>query len=183
MTTEIRNSLIIVPEILDSDALNVLSRNEKSEYIKKVILMILYENRKRRIGILESELNENLDYPESAIKRAINTLLQLREIYSLVHKNRKYLYLNGKIAHKIIGNDILLGDKRYIFKIIANSRRKAHLFIQEKSIDFFGGHHNKGAIMVSIDDLDDFLRYLNEISEEAKELNKKLEEGKTKVMQ
>lgn len=175
-------SLVIPSEILEYKDLAKLSRDERLEYIKKVILMILYKNRRRKPGIIATELKEVLDYPNNTINRAILNLLQLRDIYSVQHKNRHYLYLNGKIVHKIMGNDIVLGNKRYIFKILANSRRKAHLFIQEKAIDFFGGEHNNGALMISIEMVDEFIESLEEIAKDAKNFYEKLKEGKIKVM-
>lgn len=181
MINQTKMSLVVPPDILENEDLAKLSRDERLNYIKKVILMILYKNRKRKPGIIATELKEILDYPSNTIDRAIHNLLQLRDIYSVQHKNRHFLYLNGKVVHKIMGNDIVLGNKRYIFKILANSRRKAHLFIQEKSIDFFGGEHNNGALMISLDNIDEFLEYLVETTKNAKDFFEKLREGKIKV--
>jgi hypothetical protein len=168
---ETEHELILPQDVLTVESMKNFSPTQKFEYLKKHLLTILELNKDRTIGILSSELEREIEFSRNQIDRALRELLQLREIYAVKHQNRKFFYINGKVEHQIIGDELHTGDRKYLFKFIKNSRRKAELFIQEKSVKFFGGEDNKGAIMIPIKYLDDFIMGLMQLKDSIDEMN------------
>ncbi len=174
---------LIMPEVLKPETLAGFSASERRDYLKRVILMILEANRNRKSGVLMQELVEHLPFKRNQIERAIQDLLQQREIYALEHYKRFQYFINGRVDHKIVGDEFDTKDRRYIFKVIANSRRRVELFIQEKALSFFGEEHNNGAILIPFQDLDGFIEKLETLKAESEEVVLKLMEGNSRVIQ
>ncbi len=161
-----------VPEdMLTMESMKKFKPFERYNYFKRLILIILNMNKKRRIGITAGEIAEVVEFSSSQINRALKELSQLREIYYIEHRKRKLYYVNGKVEHKIIGDEFVAGDKLYIFKLIANSRRKMELFIQEKSVNLFGEQKNAGNIIIPIKFLDEFIANLEFLKLNTEELS------------
>jgi hypothetical protein len=113
----------------------------------------------------------------------LQDLLQEREIYAVEHYKRHQYFINGRVDHKIVGDEFDTKDRRYVFKVIANSRRRVELFIQEKTLSFFGEERNNGAILIPIQELDGFIAKLQALRTESEELVTELIEGNSRVIQ
>jgi DNA-binding transcriptional ArsR family regulator len=143
-------------KFLSPDARDLISRDEIRRAIKK-----FGEN-----GITISEISELTGLDRRTIKKHIEKLNGLREIYS--QKRGKQLtvyYPNGKPLHQI-GSKRIAGANPILDITIAQGPRNAlYFYIVEKRYSILEGEVSEGAVMFSLDKLEEVIDALKELKQ------------------
>lgn len=115
-------------------------------------------------GLSINEIMELTGLNRSTIEKHLNYLIGLREVYSL-KKNKKLTlyYNNGRPLHQL-GKKRIDNGKSILEISIAEGRKNSHFFyILEKRYSILDGETAEGAVMVPIEDLDEFISSLIEL--------------------
>jgi len=156
--------------VVKKDAFSRLSPDAKELLVRESIRRVI--RKYGEDGLTIDEIVELTGHSRSAVKRHLDSLCALREVYCL-KKNRKVTlyYPNGKPLHTV-GKKRLEWESDWrnnpIFEITVNIGPKDRLFLHivEKKFTILEGETPEGAIMVPLDHLDDFIEALKGLKKE-----------------
>lgn len=145
------------------DGLSISQREKHCEYLIRRIL----ENSGE--GVLISQIKEAVQYlkNEKTIQRYLDKLVNTNTAYKK-QVGRAYLYyLNGRLLHESLKEDMQAGDKLYSFYYIKNPDGE-FVFIQEKKKGEFKDVSVSGGILVKSDYFDNLIEHLSAINKKIK---------------
>lgn len=142
-----------------------LSQNQKEKHGEYVIKHIL-ENAKESIII--SQIKESVPYlNEKTIQRYLDKLVNTNVAYKKLVGRTYIYYLNGRLLHESLKEDMQAGDKLYSFFHIKNPDGE-FIFIQEKKRGEFKDFSITGGILIKADYFDNLLEHLIEVNKKIK---------------
>lgn len=117
-------------------------------------------------GLSINEIMELTDLNRSTIEKHLKNLIGLREVYSLKKNKKMTLYYNnGKPLHQL-GKKRLDNGMSILEISIAQGRKNSHFFyILEKRYSILEGETAEGAVMLPMNELDEFITALLELQE------------------
>ena len=142
-----------------------LSHSQKEKHGEYVIKHIL-ENAKESIII--SQIKESVQYlNEKTIQRYLDKLVNTNVAYKKLIGRTYVYYLNGRLLHESLKEDMQAGDKLYSFFHIKNPDGE-FIFIQEKKKGEFKDFSITGGILIKADYFDNLLEHLIEVNKKIK---------------
>ncbi len=161
-------------DAIKKEVLSRLSPDAKELVVRESIRRVI--RKYGEDGLTIDEIVELTGHSRSAVKKHLDSLCALREVYCL-KKNKKLTlyYPNGKPLHTV-GKKRLEWESDWknnpIFEITVNMGPKDRLFLHiiEKKFTILEGETAEGAIMVPLDHLDDFIEALKELKKEVEGL-------------
>ncbi len=142
-----------------------LSQSQKEKHGEYVIKHIL-ENAKESIII--SQIKESVQYlNEKTIQRYLDKLVNTNVAYKKLIGRTYVYYLNGRLLHESLKEDMQAGDKLYSFFHIKNPDGE-FIFIQEKKRGEFKDFSITGGILIKADYFDNLLEHLIEVNKKIK---------------
>ncbi|MEK6884731.1 MAG: hypothetical protein AABY22_34180 [Nanoarchaeota archaeon] len=144
---------------------NGLSQSQKEKHCEYVIKRIL-ENAKD--GVIISQIKELIPYlNEKTIQRHLDKLVNTNVSYKKLIGRAYLYYLNGRLLHQSLKEDMQAGDKLYSFYHIKNPDGE-FIFIQEKKRGDFRDFSTTGGILIKADYFDNLLEHLAEVNKKIK---------------
>jgi len=141
---------------------------DKTKFARKVILDALEAHRADGLSI--SELAEITGFTRDTISKHLEVLVASREVYKAGESSARY-HKNGRVLHYHHMENKRFGKRLYTFYYL-NNPDGDFVYIQEKETGRFRTVEDKGGIMVSIDDLPQFITelqgFLREMAKETK---------------
>jgi len=142
-----------------------LSQSQKEKHGEYVIKHIL-ENAKESLII--SQIKESVPYlNEKTIQRYLDKLVNTNVAYKKLIGRTYVYYLNGRLLHESLKEDMQAGDKLYSFFYIKNPDGE-FIFIQEKKKGEFKDFSITGGILIKADYFDNLLENLTEVNKRIK---------------
>jgi hypothetical protein len=142
-----------------------LSQSQKEKHGEYVIKHIL-ENAKESLII--SQIKESVPYlNEKTIQRYLDKLVNTNVAYKKLIGRTYVYYLNGRLLHESLKEDMQAGDKLYSFFHIKNPDGE-FIFIQEKKKGEFKDFSITGGILIKADYFDNLLEHLTEVNKKIK---------------
>lgn len=142
-----------------------LSQSQKEKHGEYVIKHIL-ENAKESLII--SQIKESVPYlNEKTIQRYLDKLVNTNVAYKKLIGRTYIYYLNGRLLHESLKEDMQAGDKLYSFFHIKNPDGE-FVFIQEKKKGDFKDFSITGGILIKADYFDNLLEHLIEVNKKIK---------------
>lgn len=120
-------------------------------------------------GISVSMVAELLDMSNETVRKHLETLCSLREVYKQKKNKQMYLYYpNGKPLHGVGTRRIESDDGDTIIEMQLAQGRRDQLFVHvtEKRFSLLEGERTEGAVMFPMDKLDEFFSELTDLSQE-----------------
>lgn len=146
-------------ESLSSSDKKIVTRNQ----IRRVV------RRHGKDGLTVQEVAEVTDLSESTVRKHLETLCKLREVYKQKKNQKLHLYYpNGKPLHSVGSKRIEDPNTDTILEVkVAQGRDDKLLFhILEKRYSLLDGEKTEGGIIFPIDQLDDLTDKLRELEQE-----------------
>lgn len=125
-------------------------------------------------GISVSEVAQVTDLTKKTVRRHLDTLCNLREVYRQKKGKQMYLYYpNGKPLHGIGTERIESDDGETILEIQLAQGKNEDLFfhVTEKRFSLLEGETTEGAIIFPLDEVDEFFQKLEKLSSEVEDLD------------
>ena len=142
-----------------------LSQSQKEKHYDYVVKKVL-ENAKE--GIIISQIKEAIPYlNDKAIQRYLDKLVNTNVAYKKLIGRTYIYYLNGRLLHESLKEDMQAGDKLYSFYHIKNPDGE-FVFIQEKKRGEFRDFSITGGILIKVDYFDNLLDSLLVINKKIK---------------
>jgi hypothetical protein len=147
------------------DGLSPAQREKHCEYLIKKML----ENSKE--GILISQIKDEVPYlkNEKAIQRHLDKMVNTNVAYKKLIGRAYLYYLNGRLLHESLKEDMQAGDKVYSFYHIRNPDGE-FIFIQEKKRGEFRDFSITGGILVKADYFGNLMEHLEDINKKIKNI-------------
>lgn len=120
-------------------------------------------------GISVSVIADMLDMSNETVRRHLETLCNLREVYKQKKNQQMYLYYpNGKPLHGIGTKRIESdgGDTILELQLAQGRHDELYFHITEKRFSLLEGERTEGAVMFPLEKLDELFTDLNELAEE-----------------
>jgi len=145
------------------DGLSTNQREKHCEYLMKKIL----ENAKE--GVIISQIKESVSYlkNEKTIQRYLDKLVNTNVAYKKLIGRTYLYYLNGRLLHESLKEDMQAGDKIYSFYHIKNPDGE-FVFIQEKKKGEFKDVSVTGGILVKFEYFENLMEHLSAINKKIK---------------
>ena len=165
---------------LGSDAGSVDNRNDASkedpekftERYEKNVSLDQVRGAVRKYGeegISVSVLAEMLEMSTETVRRHLETLCSLREVYKQKKNKQMYLYYpNGRPLHGVGTKRIETKDNDTILELqLAQGKRDdLYVHVTEKRFSLLEGERTEGAVMFPLSELDEFFAELDELVSE-----------------
>ncbi|OKY78300.1 MAG: putative transcriptional regulator, containd two HTH domain [Candidatus Methanohalarchaeum thermophilum] len=123
-------------------------------------------------GLTASEVQELTNISYNTVKKHLEELCNLREIYKKKRDKRTTLYYpNGKPLHSFEKKRIEAesGDSILEVQLAKGRNQKLFFHILEKRYSILEGEKTEGAIMFPLEKLDEFYSKLNNLAQEVEE--------------
>lgn len=121
-------------------------------------------------GISVAELEEVTDISRKTIRRHLDTLRRLREVYRLKKNKQLHLYYpNGRPLHSYGKKRIEDGDTILDIQLAEGKDEDYYFHVTEKRYSLMEGETTEGAIIFPKSTFDEFVSKLNEFAKEVEE--------------
>ncbi len=115
-------------------------------------------------GLSVDELVELTGHDKRTVQIHLNTLENLREIYSQKRNKKLTLYFaNGKPLHDIGKKTVSMGNTYFDIKLTQGTDKKLLFHVTEKRFTLLQGDKTEGIIIIPLEGLDDFIEGLREL--------------------
>jgi hypothetical protein len=119
-------------------------------------------------GLTVDELVQIINHDKKTIKKHLDLLIGLREVYSQKKNKRLVLYYpNGKPLHSVNKKILEMGNTYFEISLASGPRDKLFFHILEKRVSLLDNDKAEGAILVPLGNLDEFINILKEIQKDA----------------
>lgn len=119
-------------------------------------------------GLTVDELVQLTNHDKKTIKKHLDLLIGLREVYSQKKNKRLALYYpNGTPLHSVEKKIIEMGNTYFEISLAVGPKEKLFFHILEKRVSLLDEDKAEGAILIPIQNLDDFVNSLKEIEQES----------------
>lgn len=123
-------------------------------------------------GISVSMVADLLDMANETVRKHLETLCSLREVYKQKKNKQMYLYYpNGKPLHGLGTRRIESDDGETIIEMQLAQGRNDQLMVHvtESRFSLLEGERTEGAIMFPLDNLDEFFAELTDLADEVEQ--------------
>lgn len=158
----LRTTISIPKTVLSPEKIHVLSPQEKDFYIRNIVLDILRLNDRR--GLTVTQIATATNFNRMTISKHLDILVAQGEAYKVQRGNLFIFYKNGKIVHETDVESLVYSGKTYTFYRLENNEGK-FIYLQERELDEYRVPQVKGGVMISMKDVPNFLRKLQEFVE------------------
>ncbi|WP_144900879.1 hypothetical protein [Halobellus captivus] len=120
-------------------------------------------------GISVSMIADLLEMSNETVRKHLETLCSLREVYKQKKNKQMYLYYpNGKPLHGLGTRRIESDDGDTIIEMQLAQGRREQLFVHvtEKRFSLLEGERTEGAVMFPLNKLDEFFAELDDLADE-----------------
>jgi hypothetical protein len=152
-----------IPELLTGEEIKAMRPKDRELYIEKVLLDFV---RASPEGVTASELQAKTKFYHRTIRDHLDVLTARGEIVArtLGKSGMSIFYPRGEPVGKPIEirSRTELGKSYLVFRLVSNGTNK--FYVQERSVDSFGGIDIKGGIYVNEPDILDFVKSLHTIA-------------------
>ena len=152
-----------IPELLTTDEIKAMRPKDRELYIEKVLLDLI---RASPEGLTASELQAKTKFYQRTVRDHLDVLVARGEITSrtLGRSGMSMFYPRGEPVGKPteIRSRTELGKSYLVFRLASNGTSR--FYVQERSVDSFGGIDIKGGIYVNEPDVLDFVKALHTIA-------------------
>jgi hypothetical protein len=153
-------------DILAREKYTSLNSIDKERYVNKTLKKILELNPN---GVMISTVVKNTGFAHATVWHHLEKMTATREAYKLNYGAAQVYFANGKMVHPLKKYDLSMRDKQYSFFIVHNNFGK-FLYVQEKKQDRLGAVNVCGGLLVSCEDIKDFIGSLERINKEEEAL-------------
>lgn len=152
-----------MPELLTGDEIKAMRPKDRELYIEKVLLDLI---RASPEGLTASDLQAKTGFYHRTVRDHLDVLVARGEVVArtLGRSGMSIFYPRGEPVGKPteIRSRTELGKSYLVFKLASNGSNK--FYVQERSVDSFGGIDIKGGIYINEPDILDFVKSLHTIA-------------------
>lgn len=151
---------------ISEDDYKQLSPDEKERFVFNTLKELVEENRD---GITKSEILSVTPFGRKTIDKHLEKLVALNEAYVRRMGGTDVFYPNGRLLHSNAEWKDEIDGKTFRLTLLQNLNGQS-IYLQDIEEDDFG-EEAKGGILIPRNSFDDFIRWLEEKSEEVRQFD------------